>query len=177
MKILVINGSHRNGNTTKFVGCVTTLLQDQGHSVNVLNLLTNRFEICDGCLACEETGVCVLNDYFTNIVAPKLMEADAYVFAMPVYFNSVPALFKNFIDRTNCLCGYFEENPKKLGVFLVGQLEEAEGSFESVLRYLGEYADIMNFELAEETICVTAREPGEIEIDENVKSAIATWFK
>lgn len=176
MKILIVNGSHRKGNTYRFVSNLLDLLTENGHTVDVLNLLEKRFDICDGCLICEDTGKCVIEDCFSNDIVPKLIEADAYVFAMPIYFNSVPALFKNFIDRTNSLCSYFEENTKKLAVFLVGQLEEDEGSFASVLRYLGEYSEIMGFERTEKDICVTAREPDEFLIDNDIKDIVKTWF-
>lgn len=176
MKVLVINGSHRIGNTSKFADYLSAVLTNAGHSVDVLDLLGNRFGICDGCLICEETGECVIDDTFTNAVVTRLTEAEAYVFAMPVYFNAVPALFKNFIDRTNCLCTYFGEHQKKVGVFLVGQLEESEGSFSSVIRYLNEYAEIMNFEMAEKVVCITAREPGVITIEDDVKDIVKTWF-
>ncbi len=176
MKILIINGSHRHGNSKIFVETAQNILEAQGHSVEVLNLLENRFEICDGCLVCEETGKCVIDDLFTTTIFPSLVSADAYVFATPVYFNGVTALFKNFIDRTNCLCGYFEENQKKAAIFLVGQLDEAEGSAVSTLNYLKEYAEIMNFDLSSNNIIVTAREAGTIELTEEIKETISQWF-
>lgn len=176
MKILVVNGSHRQGNSSGFVKAAKDLLEMQGHSVEVLELLEKRFDICNGCLTCEETGVCTINDLFTVEIFPKLMAADGFVFATPIYFNTVTALFKNFIDRTNCLCEYFGENPKKAAVFLVGQLDETEGSAASALNYLKEYAEIMNFDLSDNNIFVTAREAGEIELTEDIKSKINQWF-
>lgn len=176
MKILIINGSHRLGNTARFVEYVQATLSDKGFRVETLDLLNNRFDICDGCLSCEETGKCVSTDLFTKLIVPKLTSADAYVFAMPIYFNTVPALFKNFIDRTNCLCSYYEANHKKVALFLVGQLEKEEGSFDSAIQYLREYADIMHFELVDNNITVTAREPAEIVISQEIKDMIDSWF-
>lgn len=176
MKVLVINGSHRKGNTNRFVKELEIFLSEEGHSVKRLDLLENRFAICDGCLACEETGQCVINDGFTDVIVPELLESDAYVFAMPVYFNTVPALFKSFIDRTNSLCAYYEENPKKVAIFLVGQLDESEGSFSSALAYLREYAEIMNFELCGDSVCVTAREPNDLIVTNEIKKKVLTWF-
>jgi multimeric flavodoxin WrbA len=103
-----------------------------------------------------------------------LKAADAYVFASPVYFNTVTTLFKNFIDRTNCLCGYYEENQKKLGVFLVGQADEE--SLNSALSYIKEYADIMNFDVEENNVCVIAREADEFEMSDEIIDTVGKWF-
>lgn len=174
MNILVINGSHRVGNTKRFVETAQKVLADKGHSVRSLDLLEKRFDICNGCLVCEESGECVLTDAFTTDIVSALKSADAYVFASPVYFNTVTALFKSFIDRTNCLCGYYEENKKKLAVFLVGQADEE--SLASALEYIKEYAEIMHFEVAENNICVIAREADELAITNDIKNIVTNWF-
>lgn len=174
MKILIINGSHRIGNTNHFVETATKILSQKGHEIETLDLLKKRFEICDGCLICEETGECVIEDFFTTDIYPALKSADAYIFATPVYFNSVTTLFKNFIDRTNCLCEYYETHQKKIAIFLVGQADEE--SLNSALGYLNEYAEIMNFDVVKENICVIAREAGELEIDEKITKVVNKWF-
>ena len=174
MNILIINGSHRIGNTKRFVESAKSILTNKGHKVDTINLLEQRFDICNGCLVCEETGECILNDTFTKKILSALKSADAYVFASPVYFNTVTALFKNFIDRTNCLCGYYEENQKKLAVFLVGQADE--DSLNSALGYIKEYSEIMNFDIVEDSICVIAREADELEITDEIQSAVSKWF-
>ncbi len=174
MNILIINGSHRVGNTKRFVEAAKGILAEKGHKVDTLDLLEQRFDICNGCLVCEETGDCVLSDVFTEDIFPALKSVDAYVFASPVYFNTVTTLFKNFIDRTNCLCGYYEENQKKLAVFLVGQADEE--SLQSALAYLNEYAEIMNFDVIENSVCVIARDADELEITDEINSIVNRWF-
>ncbi len=176
MRVLIVNGSHRKGNTYRFVGELMSVLVGKNITVDVVNLIDDRFSICDGCLSCEKTGVCHIDDTFTKNIIPKLINADMYVFAMPVYFNSVPALFKNYIDRTNCLYSYYQENSKKVAVFLVGQLEIEEGSFDSVMKYLSEYAAIMNFDMMKNNIIVTAREPDELRFNEDYIDIIDTWL-
>lgn len=174
MNVLIINGSHRIGNTKRFVESAKSILLGKGHGVETLDLLEKRFEFCNGCLVCEETGECVLADAFMSEIYPALKIADAYVFASPVYFNTVTALFKNFIDRTNCLCGYYEENEKKLAIFLVGQADE--DSLNSALGYLNEYAEIMHFDVVKENICVIARDADELEVTERIKEVTSKWF-
>lgn len=174
MNILIINGSHRAGNTKRFVEAAKSILTGKGHKVDTIDLLEQRFDICNGCLVCEETGECVLSDMFTAEIFPALKLADAYVFASPVYFNTVTTLFKNFIDRTNCLCGYYEENQKQLAIFLVGQADEE--SLHSALDYLKEYAEIMRFAVVKDSICVMARDADELEITNEINSVVNKWF-
>lgn len=174
MNILIINGSHRVGNTKRFVETAESILTNKGYKVDTFNLLEKRFDICNGCLVCEDTGECVLPDVFTADIFPALKLADAYVFASPVYFNTVTTLFKNFIDRTNSLCGYYEENQKKLAVFLVGQADEE--SLQSALGYFKEYAEIMNFDVVEDNICAIARDANELEITEEIQNTVSKWF-
>jgi len=174
MNILIVNGSHRVGNTKRFTRFAEKVLSRQGHNVTTLDLLQTRFDICCGCLTCEETGQCVLDDNFTREVVPKLKEADGYVFASPVYFDTVPALFKNFIDRTNCLCEFYQTHPKNAVAFLVGQNDE--DSVVAALRYLQNYADIMNMDFLEDSIISFARTADELAMGEELENIISLWF-
>ena len=49
--------------------------------------------------SCFKTGkACSFDDDF-NDIAPAILEADAVVFSMPVYWYSIPAQIKGVIDR------------------------------------------------------------------------------
>lgn len=72
------------------------------------------------------------------------------------------------------MCEFYEANQKKIAIFLVGQADEE--SLNSALGYLNEYAEIMNFDIAKENICVIAREAGELEIDEKIVEVVNNWF-
>jgi len=54
-----------------------------------------------------------------NIIVLKLLKADAIVIGSPVYFNSVPAQTKAFIDRTWCIRGRLRN--KTGGAIVVGR--------------------------------------------------------
>lgn len=50
-------------------------------------------------MTCYKTGkACSFDDDF-NLIAPAILEADAVVFTMPVYWYSIPAQIKGVIDR------------------------------------------------------------------------------
>lgn len=50
-------------------------------------------------MTCFKTGnACSFDDDF-NLIAPAILEADAVVYTMPVYWYSIPAQIKGVIDR------------------------------------------------------------------------------
>ncbi|MDE7234850.1 MAG: NAD(P)H-dependent oxidoreductase, partial [Ruminiclostridium sp.] len=54
---------------------------------------------CRACETCFKTGkACSFDDDF-NTIAPAILEADAVVFTMPVYWYSIPAQIKGVLDR------------------------------------------------------------------------------
>ena len=58
---------------------------------------------CHACETCFKSGkACSFDDDF-NKIAPAVLEADAVVFTMPVYWYSIPAQIKGVIDRLYAL--------------------------------------------------------------------------
>jgi len=99
-KILALNGSMRkNGNTT-------ILLQHflkgaKKYTANVEEIIAKdiNLEFCRGCLRCNLTGRCSINDDDWQEISGKILGADIIVFASPVYFHHVTAALKKLIDR------------------------------------------------------------------------------
>ena len=60
-------------------------------------------EFCLGCLKCQETKKCVINDDVDEILN-KMVNADVIVMASPVYYYSMSGQMKTFIDRSNPRC-------------------------------------------------------------------------
>lgn len=175
MNTLIINGSHRKyGNTWRFSRFAKEIAKQKECNSEILDLIEAPFEFCNGCLECEETGLCVIQDHFSEVIFSKLMEADKLIFASPVYFNMPTGVMKSFIDRTNCLCEYFTENTKTAHLFLVGQADEE--SLKSAQRCFQEYFDIMGFDSEFTQILRIAREPDELQMDDTVAEIIETWF-
>lgn len=105
MKILVITGSPRkNGNTFAMVDAFTKAAETKGHTVVRFDAAMMNIGGCHACMTCFKTGkACSFDDDF-NTIAPHIMEADAVVFAMPVYWYSIPAQIKGVIDRIFSFC-------------------------------------------------------------------------
>ena len=118
MKITVITGSpRRDGNTFAMVDSFIKAAEDLGHEVKRFDAAMMKIGGCHACMTCFKTGkACSFDDDF-NVIAPHILEADAIVYAMPLYWYTIPAQIKGVIDRVYSFC--VAEKPiagKKLGL-------------------------------------------------------------
>ena len=99
-KIVVITGSPRkNGNSFAMTDTFIRTAQEKGHTVTRFDAALKKVGGCRACETCFSTGkACTFDDDF-NTIAPAILEADAIVFTMPVYWYSIPAQIKGVIDR------------------------------------------------------------------------------
>lgn len=100
MKIVLITGSpRRRGNSFAMAGAFAAEAARCGHTVTRFDAAMMDIGGCRACQACFRGGrACSVDDDF-NSIAPALLEADAVVFCMPVYWYSIPAQIKGVIDR------------------------------------------------------------------------------
>ena len=103
-KIVVITGRPRkNGNSFAMTDAFIQAARQKGHSVTRFDAAMMKIGGCHACETCYQTGkACSFDDDF-NIIAPAILEADAVVFTMPVYWYSIPAQIKGVIDRMYAL--------------------------------------------------------------------------
>ncbi len=99
-KIVVITGSPRkNGNSFAMTDAFIQAAQSKGHTVTRFDAAMRNVGGCHACETCYKTGkACSFDDDF-NTIAPAILEADAVVFTMPVYWYSIPAQIKGVIDK------------------------------------------------------------------------------
>ena len=99
-KIVVITGSPRkNGNSFAMTDAFIQAAQAKGHTVTRFDAAMKNVGGCHACETCYKTGkACSFDDDF-NTIAPAILEADAIVFTMPVYWYSIPAQIKGVIDQ------------------------------------------------------------------------------
>ncbi len=100
MKIVVITGSPRkNGNSFAMTDAFIKEAEQKGHTVSRFDAAFLKIGGCYACMTCYKTGkACSFDDDF-NLIAPAILEADAVVFTMPVYWYSIPSQIKGVIDR------------------------------------------------------------------------------
>lgn len=98
-KIVVITGSPRkNGNSFAMTDAFIKAAEAKGHTVTRYDAAMKKPGGCHACETCYSTGkACSFDDEF-NSLAPAILEADAIVFTMPVYWYSIPAQIKGIID-------------------------------------------------------------------------------
>ncbi len=100
-KVVAINGSPHNaiGNTSIMLRMIADGLSKEGVEMEEIFLSSHRIEYCVGCGFCLENKKCWRRDDHAGIT-DKLMAADGIILASPVYFMSVTAQMKTFIDRS-----------------------------------------------------------------------------
>ena len=99
-KIVVITGSpRRDGNSFAMTDAFIKAAEEKGHTVTRFDTSFMKIGFCHACETCYKTGkACSFDDDF-NTMAPAILEADAVVFTMPVYWYSIPAQIKGVIDK------------------------------------------------------------------------------
>lgn len=104
-KIVVITGSPRKGgNSFAMTDAFIQAAETKGHIVTRFDAAMKQVGGCHACETCFKTGkACSFDDDF-NTIAPAILEADAVVFTMPVYWYSIPAQIKCVIDKLFSFC-------------------------------------------------------------------------
>lgn len=104
MKILIISSSPRKGgNSDVLCDQFAKGSTENGHEVEKISLQEKKISPCIACYSCMKDHICSINDDMSDIFS-KLAGADVIVLSSPVYFYSLTAQMKIFIDR--CLVNY-----------------------------------------------------------------------
>lgn len=99
--VLIITASLRpNSNSDALAAAFAQGAKEAGNPVEQVSLKGKSIGFCVGCLACQNTQKCVLRDDAAAL-AEKVKNADAVVFATPVYYYGPSGLLKTFLDRCN----------------------------------------------------------------------------
>ena len=108
VKLLGISGSPiRDGNTDEYLKhCLKAAEEVDGVSTEIISLAKKEIADCNHCNFCltkqKEGKFCAIKDDMTPIF-PKLLEADGFLFATPVYISRLSGLLANFFDRMRCI--------------------------------------------------------------------------
>jgi len=121
-RIAIVKGSPRkNGNSAMLADQVAAGARAAGAQVESFTLHEMEIHPCDACDACqgEPYRGCVVDDDM-QLLYPKVREADALVIATPIYWFTVSAQTKLFMDRCYSLVdaeGWVVRG-KKIGIVL-----------------------------------------------------------
>lgn len=73
-------------------------MKDKTFENKLIRLQDYKIIPCTGCGHCDETAKCILKDDMDKLYL-EVEDSQLMIFITPVYFASVPAHFKAFIDR------------------------------------------------------------------------------
>ncbi len=140
--LVVIGGGRPKGNTAQLVAAFCKGAEEAGHQIETISLIKNEIKGCLGCNACRYEKPCVQKDSFNDLV-PKIKTADCIVFASPLYFWTVSARIKAFIERFYCIAqedptpplGRYEKYPVKDCVLLMTSADNFFWTFEQAVSY------------------------------------------
>ena len=100
MKVLAFNGSpRRKGNTSLLLAELLRGVRDAGGEAQELVAQDLNLKYCTGCLRCNMLRRCALRGDDWPSLGRQIQQADALVFASPVYFHHLTAPLKKIIDR------------------------------------------------------------------------------
>lgn len=101
--VLVISASLRSGSNSEILADEFMKgAEAAGNNVEKISLKGKNIAFCKGCLACQQTAKCVINDDAVEI-AEKMGKADVIAFATPVYYYGMAGQLKTLLDRANPL--------------------------------------------------------------------------
>jgi len=126
-KVVIVSGSKRKGNTLGIANIYVSEFQNRGYTTKLIDLSSEDLDYCDGCLSCDETQVCKINDNFAATIG-ELRTADILILGTPARWRLLSGELKSFIDRLNpyaAVEGYADIN---VFVYAVGQSGEEEGT-------------------------------------------------
>lgn len=107
-KVLVILGSPRKkGNSAILAEQISNGAKSGKAKVGTIYLQGKNIAPCKACMSCQKKGSkgCAVQDDMQEIY-PKLIESDAWVIASPVYWFTMSAQTKIFMDRCFALPAY-----------------------------------------------------------------------
>lgn len=98
MKVLVLSGGFRGGNTDLQRSTLTGHLQSSNIDVESIDVADLEIKHCRGCNCCSEGRGCVYKDDMKTILN-AFSESDVIIFMSPLRFNGPSSVIKTVIDR------------------------------------------------------------------------------
>ncbi|MFQ6126656.1 MAG: flavodoxin family protein [Candidatus Heimdallarchaeota archaeon] len=109
MKILGVLGSPRSGgNSDILLDEALRGARDDGAEVEKIVLDRLQIHGCRDCKSCNETGRCVQEDDM-QLVLEKILQSQGIIHSCPIYFYSMTAQMKAYLDRW---CALYDEKWK-----------------------------------------------------------------
>ncbi|MBR5315814.1 MAG: flavodoxin family protein [Firmicutes bacterium] len=142
MKILILNGSPRQGNTVAAIEALKTGI-GTNHQVEVVDTYKLQVAPCKACDVCQCENDCIDQDD-THYIVDKMMDADMLVFCTPVYWCGISAQLKLIIDK--CYSKHKLMHGKKTGCIAIGAEPASHPLYENIMAQFAHNEDYLSWE-------------------------------
>ena len=146
--LVLLSSPRKRGNSAMLAGRIAEGAAAEGASIETVHLHGMDISPCQACYACQKGDGkgCAIDDDMQSLY-PRLLKADSWVIASPVYWFTMSAQAKLFMDRCFALPAY-AKNPfhrKRIAIamsygdadpFLSGCVN-ALRTFQDAFRYAG----------------------------------------
>ncbi len=172
IKIIAVYGSPRkNGNSAALVKKAVEGARDAGADVEEVFLRDYEISPCLEIYQCIKSGQCAIKDDFPAILE-KLEASDGIILGSPIFFYSVSAHTKIFMDRCQSLWvrKYWIEGNKmgevpetRKGLFISVGATGGKKLFDGALLTVKYFFDVLNAGMWGKVLCRGVDRRGEIE--------------
>jgi len=169
--VIVLGSPRENGNSATLARKTAEGIRTAGSDCESFFLHKMNIKPCDACDLCRKNteDPCIIDDDM-QIIHSKLRQADVLVIAGPVYFATVSAQTKLFMDRCYALGGPVDSalKGKRIGTILT--YEDLDPFISGAVNALRTFQDVYNYVGATiiGNVYGSALEPGEIKKDRDV---------
>jgi multimeric flavodoxin WrbA len=155
-RIVAIYGSpRRKGNTAALLGRAVAGAREAGAEVAEFVLRDLKISPCLEIYQCKSDGQCAIRDDFQTL-ANAILSADGLLIASPIFFYTVSAHTKAFMDRCQSLWVkkyWIDETPhnqwdaKRLGLFISVGATRGKKLFDGALLTMRYFMDTLDMKL------------------------------
>lgn len=173
-KIVVITGSpRRDGNSFAMTNALIQAAKARGCAVTRFDAALSVLSGCHACETCFKTGKACSSDDDFNTIAPAILEADAVVFAMPVYWYSIPSQIKCVIDKLYSFFIAKKDVAGKKCAVIACCAENDPTVLDGVRVPLERTAALLKWDMVDEILITGVSNPGDIEKTDGCRKAAA----
>lgn len=137
-RILIVNSSPRkDSNTRALAARAAEAAAKNGHDVETVEIGRAKISPCIGCETChaKTPGKCVFDDDMTGLYA-KLAQAEAIVLSSPIYYFTINAQMKLFLDRCYAVGVEVFRNKRVGAIFAYGDVDPVKSGCVNAIRTL-----------------------------------------
>jgi multimeric flavodoxin WrbA len=155
-KITAIYGSpRRKGNTSRLLKQAVDGARAQGATVNEFVLREEKISPCLEIYGCKKDGKCVIKDDFHRI-RDSMLGSDGVMLASPIFFYTVSAHTKIFMDRCQSLwvkkywiegLSFSQWETKRKGLFISTGATNGKKLFDGALLTVKYFFDVIDASL------------------------------